>query len=201
MSPPRPRDRDHRETKTPPEGSTAAAAFAALRSDDVDSRVGRREDDFDPDEPTDPNADDFEKMKRRAQAAALHSKAALGAIDSLRAETKIDITQQNVKIDTIGTKVDTMMGKVDVLAGLVTQTLEHKLQLQTLTMTKSVEVQTAQAMLPVERERADIERQRTENADLSAKKATIREVVKMIFAAITSVTLLTLLITTMAGKC
>ncbi len=101
MTPPAPprrppglRDRDIRETKTPPAG-------VLERSDAVP--------DVDFDDPkTNPHATDFEKMQSRIERGTKNTYATLTGISEVRKEFREDLQGANHRIDKMGDRIDVM---------------------------------------------------------------------------------------------
>jgi hypothetical protein len=187
------RDRDARETTTPPAGSPAARALE-------EGAVPIRELE---DLKTDPNATDYETLQRRAHRAAVHAQSAAISTEALRTEFKTDIRDQNLKIDSINTrvgavdtKVEKMSGQVDIIVGMVKPFVEASMQLQHMKITKTLEVDAAQAMLPIE-DRKMLREQAAE--DRKARRANWALVLGTFFGAGGIIVLIVVAITN--GKC
>lgn len=167
------RDRDVRETKTPPPGSAAADALergAAPIAELEDLR-------------TDPNASDYETLQRRAHRAALASAEAASTTQEIRQ----DLAATNLRIDNVvnelgdfrtetGKAIGALSGEVKALVkvydkqtDVLLKQLDAANEAKKLTLTAELNVGTQKALVPVE--------------DARARRANWRTIVLSIFGA------------------
>ncbi len=122
----------------------------------------RDDEDFDGKTPV--NASDAELIAFRLSRTSTDSRRAADNSAELRREMREDVGRVNERIDGVIEKVDgvsgdvrEMKGQLTTLVGLVEKQLDAANEVKTLTVTTKLDVEKAQAMVPVDRARASIE--------------------------------------------